>query len=199
MSSRTATYATESATTPVITSIGAPLDAVAAIARRRAGTLNSDLGTDVLVQRTLKRFDETFGTASSPLDLDGWIRRAMGEIANGPARRTRPVERSSVALSRILEGLSTPVRSPALTKQRKLLLRRVSELIGGPECRVVLAMSTARSLDRVGTQLGLPPVDVARLQRRGLLRLQTHLDHDPSLTQQLIEASRQPRRARTNR
>jgi len=199
MSSRTATYATESVTTPVITSIGAPLDAVAAIARRRAGTLNSDLGTDVLVQRTLKRFDETFGTASSPLDLDGWIRRAMGEIANGPARRTRPVERSSVALSRILEGLSTPVRSPALTKQRKLLLRRVSELIGGPETRVVLAMSTARSLDRVGTQLGLPPVDVAKLQRRGLLRLQTHLDHDPSLTQQLIEASRQPRRARTNR
>ena len=91
------------------------------------------------------------------------------------------------------------MRSPALTKQRKLLLRRVSELIGGPECRVVLAMSTARSLDRVGTQLGLPPVDVAKLQRRGLLRLQTHLDHDPSLTQQLIEASRQPRRARTNR
>ena len=199
MSSTTATHASESATNTVTTSIGAPLDAVAAIARRRAGTLNSDLGTDVLVQRTLKRFDETFGTASSPLDLDGWIRRAMGEIANGPARRTRPVERSSVALSRILEGLSTPVRSPALTKQRKLLLRRVSELIGGPECRVVLAMSTARSLDRVGTQLGLPPVDVAKLQRRGLLRLQTHLDHDPSLTQQLIEASRQPRRARTNR
>lgn len=199
MSSRTATHATESATSTVITSIGAPLDAVAAIARRRAGTLNSDLGTDVLVQRTLARFDETFGTTSCPLDLDGWIRRAMREIAIGPARRTRPLERSSVALSRILEGLSTPVRSPALTKQRKLLLRRVSELIGGPECRVVLAMSSARSLDRVGTQLGLPPVDVAKLQRRGLLRLQTHLDHDPELMRQLTEASRQPRRARTNR
>ncbi|MET1007089.1 MAG: hypothetical protein ABWX96_16190, partial [Propionibacteriaceae bacterium] len=185
MSSRTATTSTESSATPVVTSVGAPLDAVAAIARRRAGTLNSDLGTDVLVQRTLERFDETFGTTSCPLDLDGWIRRAMREIASGPARRTRPLERSSVALSRILEGLSTPVRSPALTKQRKLLLRRVSELIGGPECRVVLAMSSARSLDRVGTQLGLPPVDVAKLQRRGLLRLQTHLDHDPALMRQL--------------
>jgi len=199
MSSRTATHANESATSTVMTSVGAPLDAVAAIARRCAGTLNSDLGTDVLVQRTLERFDETFGTTSRPLDLDGWIRRATREIASGPAGRTRPSERSSVALGRILEGLSTPVRSPALTKQRKLLLRRVSELIGGPECRVVLAMSTARSLDRVGTQLGLPPVDVAKLQRRGLLRLQTHLDHDPELMRQLTVASRQPRRARTNR
>ena len=147
MSSRTAIPATASVTT----SVGAPLNEIAAIARRRASSLTSDLGTDVLVQRTLQRFDETFGTTSCPLDLDGWIRRAMQEIANGPARRTRPADRSSVALGRILEGLNTRVRSPALTKQRKLLLRRVSELIGGPECRVVLAMSTARSLDRVAT------------------------------------------------
>ena len=199
MSSRTAIPATQSTATPVVTSVGAPLDEIAAIARRRAGTLTSDLGTDVLVQRTLQRFDETFGTTTCPLDLDGWIRRAMREIATGPARRTRPLDHSSVALSRILEGLSTPVRSPGLTKQRKLLLRRVSELIGGPECRVVLAMSTSRSLDRVGTQLDLSPIDVARLQRQGLLRLQTQLDHDPELTRQLTDASRQPRRARTNR
>ena len=195
MSSRTAIPATESVTT----SVGAPLDEIAAIARRRASTLTSDLGTDVLVQRTLERFDETFGTTSCPLNLDGWIRRAMQEIATAPDRRRRPADRSSVALSRILEGLNTPVRSPALTKQRKLLLRRVSELIGGPECPVVLAMSTARSLDRVGTQLGLASIDVARLQQQGLLRLQTHLDHDPDLMRQLTDASRQPRRARTNR
>ena len=199
MSSRTAIPANQSTATPVVTSVGAPLDEIAAIARRRAATLNSDLGTDVLVQRTLQRFDETFGTTTCPLDLDGWIRRAMREIASVPAQRTRPLDRSTVALSRILEGLSTPVRSPALTKQRKLLLRRVSELIGGPECRVVLAMSTTRSLDRVGTQLGLSPIDVARLHRHGLLRLQAQLDHDPELTRQLTEASRQPRRARTNR
>ena len=195
MSSRTAIPATASVTT----SVGAPLNEIAAIARRRASTLTSDLGTDVLVQRTLQRFDETFGTTSCPLDLDGWVRRAMQEIANDSARRARPADRSSVALGRILEGLNTPVRSPALTKQRKLLLRRVSELIGGPECRVVLAMSTARSLDRVGTQLGLSSIDVARLQRQGLLRLQAHLDHDPELMRLLTDASRQPRRARTNR
>ncbi|HEY5786857.1 MAG TPA: hypothetical protein VIT65_18990 [Microlunatus sp.] len=198
MSSRTATPAAQTVT-PVVTSIGAPLDEIAAIARRRAATLNSDLGPDVLVQRTLERFDETFGTTSCPVDLDGWIRRAMREIATAPGRRTRPVGRSSVALSRILEGLSAPVRSPALTKQRKLLLRRVSELIGGPECRVVLAMSTARSLDRVGTQLGLSSVEVARLHRQGLLRLQTQLDHDPELMRRMSDASRQPLRARTNR
>jgi hypothetical protein len=64
---------------------------------------------------------------------------------------------------------------------------------------VVLAMSTARSLDRVGTQLGLSSIDVARLQQRGLLRLQTHLDHDPELMRQLSDAGRQPRRPRTNR
>jgi len=199
MSSRTATPAAESVAISVVTSIGAPLDEIAAIARRRAGTLNSDLGPDELVRRTLERFDETFGTTSCPVDLDGWIRRAMREIDARPVRRARPVERSSIALSRILEGLSAPVRSPALTKQRKLLLRRVGELIGGPECRVVLAMSTARSLDRVGTQLGLSSVDVARLQRQGLLRLQTQLDGDPELTRRLTDASRQPRRARTNR
>ena len=90
MSSRTATPATESPATPVVTSVGAPLDEIAAIARRRARAMNSDLGTDLLVQRTLERFDETFGTSSCPLDLDGWIRRAMREIATGPARRTRP-------------------------------------------------------------------------------------------------------------
>ena len=199
MSSSTAISATESSATLVVDCVGAPLDEVAAIARRRASTLDSDLGTDVLVERTLERFAETFGTTSCPLDLDGWIRRAVREIAAGPARRTRHIDRSSVALTRILEGLSTPVRSPALAKQRKLLLRRVSELIGGPECRVVLAMSTARSLDRVGTQLGLSPVDVASLQRQGMLRLQTQLDRRPELTRRLTEASRQPRRARTNR
>ena len=199
MSSSTAITATASVKNPVVTSIGVPLDEIAAIARRRANTMNSDLGPDVLVQRTLERFDETFGTTSCPLDLDGWIRRAMREIAAGPVRRPRPVERSAAALGRILEGLNTPVRSPSLTKQRKLLLRRVSELIGGPECRVVLSMSATRSLDRVAAQLGISPIDVTRLQREGLLRLQNQLDHDPELMRQLTEAGRQPRRARTNR
>ena len=60
MSSRTAIPATASVTT----SVGAPLNEIAAIARRRASSLTSDLGTDVLVQRTLQRFDETFGTTS---------------------------------------------------------------------------------------------------------------------------------------
>ena len=199
MSSQTATPATASTKHPVSTSIGAPLDEVAAIARRRANTLHSDLGPDLLVQRTLARFDETFGTTSRPLDLDGWIRRAMGEIATGSVRRPRLGERSGAALGRILEGLNTPVRSPSLTKQRKLLLRRVSELIGGPECRVVLSMSATRSSDRVAAQLGISPLDVTRLQREGLLRLQNQLDHDPELMRQLTEAGRQPRRARTNR
>ncbi|HEY5980458.1 MAG TPA: hypothetical protein VIT41_12570 [Microlunatus sp.] len=198
MSSRTATPTTAARSTTVVTSIGAPLDEIAAIARRRVGALNSDLGADELVQRTLQRFDETFGTASCPLDLDGWIRRAMREIA-AETSRPQPGGPSTVALGRMLAGLCTPVRSPALTKQRKLLLRRVSELIGGPECRVVLALSSSGSLDRVGTQLGLAPIEVARLQRRGLVRLQTQLERDPALARQLSDASRQPRRARTHR
>jgi hypothetical protein len=199
MSSRTATPTTASTPTPVITSVGAPLDEIAALARRRANTMNSDLGADLLVQRTLQRFDETFGTRSCPLDLDGWIRRAMREIDASSVRRPQSSGHSTAALGRILEGLCTPVRSPALTKQRKMLLRRVNELIGGPECRVVIAMSTTRSLDAVATQLGIPPLDVARLHRDGLLRLQTQLDRNPDLTAQLADASRQPRRARTNR
>jgi hypothetical protein len=199
MSSRTATPTTASTPTPVITSVGAPLDEIAALARRRANTMNSDLGADLLVQRTLQRFDETFGTRSCPLDLDGWIRRAMREIDASSVRRPQSSGHSTAALGRILEGLCTPVRSPALTKQRKMLLRRVNELIGGPECRVVIAMSTTRSLDAVATQLGIPPLDVARLHRDGLLRLQTQLDRNPELTAQLADASRQPRRARTNR
>ena len=69
----------------------------------------------------------------------------------------------------------------------------------GIQERAMLAMSTARSVDRVGAQLGLSPVDVASLQRRGMLRLQTQLDRRPELTRQLTEASRQPRRPRTNR
>jgi hypothetical protein len=199
MSSRTATPTTASTPTPVITSVGAPLDEIAALARRRANTMNSDLGADLLVQRTLQRFDETFGTRSCPLDLDGWIRRAMREIDASSVRRPQSSGHSTAALGRILEGLCTPVRSPALTKQRKMLLRRVNELIGGPECRVVIAMSTTRSLDAVASQLGIPPLDVARLHRDGLLRLQTQLDRNPELTAQLADASRQPRRARTNR
>jgi hypothetical protein len=199
MSSRTATPTTASTPTPVITSVGAPLDEIAALARRRANMMNSDLGADLLVQRTLQRFDETFGTRSCPLDLDGWIRRAMREIDASSVRRPQSSGHSTAALGRILEGLCTPVRSPALTKQRKMLLRRVNELIGGPECRVVIAMSTTRSLDAVATQLGIPPLDVARLHRDGLLRLQTQLDRNPELTAQLADASRQPRRARTNR
>ena len=78
MSSTTATPAAESAATTVIASVGAPLDQIAGIARRRAGTLNSDLGTDVLVQRTLERFDETFGTTSCPVDLDADERPTCG-------------------------------------------------------------------------------------------------------------------------
>ena len=163
MSSRTATPTTASTPTPVITSVGAPLDEIAALARRRANTMNSDLGADLLVQRTLQRFDETFGTRSCPLDLDGWIRRAVREIDASSVRRPQSSGHSTAALGRILEGLCTPVRSPALTKQRKMLLRRVNELVGSGVrviCLLALSDSGAPAYDHelaaALSELGVP-------------------------------------------
>lgn len=174
---------------------------VAHLARRRAAMLDTPLSTDDLVQQLLARYDEVFGTDTRPVDLTGWIRRAMREIVDAELHRQVRDRRAGgrpADLESVLQGLATPVRAPALAKQRRLLLRRVSELIAGPECRVVLAMITERSLDRVADQLGLQPTDVALLHRRGLVQLQTWLDHDHELADRLRVASRQPRRPRTS-
>lgn len=198
-----ATHSSESSFTPApIQSRRTSLDEIAGLARRRAVKLHTSVPVDVLVQQTLSRFDDIFGDTASPLDLDGWLRRAMREIirVEERARRDAPAEiRSQAELEMILAKLATPVRAPALAKQRKLMLRRIGELISGPERRVVLAMITESSLDRVADQLRISPIDVARLQRRGLTQLQLRLDHDPELARQLSEASRQPRRARTSK
>lgn len=202
MSAPAATFSADSSSTPYRSAgRGVMLDEVAYLARRRAMKLDTTLSTAELVQRTIARFDSTFGSTARPVDLDGWIRRALREIvvAEQRARNARPTQTVEQAeLTRVLEGLAAPVRSPALAKQRKLLLRRVSELIAGPERRVVLAMITEPSLDRVGVQLRLSSMEVALLHRRGLQLLQTRLAHDHQLAQQLRDASRQPKRARTS-
>ena len=125
---------------------------------------------------------------------DARDRHRSGRVV--PARPSAPPSPSS----RILEGLNAPVRSPALSKQRKLLLRRVSELIGGPECRVVLAMSShpVAGPGRHPARLSLPSTSPDS-SGRACVRLQAQLDRDPELMRQLTDASRQPRRARTNR
>lgn len=203
MSAMAATHTAESSFSPdSAQSPGMPLDAIAGLARRRAAKLQTTVPVDVLVQQTLARFDDTFGDTARPLDLDGWLRRTMREIVR-IEERTRSVApvtgRTEPELVAILERLATPVRAPALAKQRKLLLRRVGELISGPERRVVFAMITESSLDRVADQLKISPIDVARLHCRGLTQLREWLDHDHELAQALSEASRQPKRARTSK
>jgi len=91
-----------------------------------------------------------------------------------------------------------PGAIPTLAKQRRLLLRRVSELIGRPECRIVFVMINEPSLDRVAVELNLAHTDVARMHDRGMQQLRSWLAHDHQLAQQLREASRQPKRARTS-
>ena len=202
MSAMAATYSPDSSSTPSRSvRRGASLDEVAYLARKRAAKLDTTLSTTELVQSTLARFDSTFDSTARPVDLDGWIRRTLREIvvAEQLARNARPTLMvEQFELTRVLEGLAAPVRSPALAKQRKLLLRRVSELISGPERRVVLALIGQSSLDRVAAQLKLSPSDVAQLQRRGLQQLQSWLAHDHQLARQLRDASRQPMRARTS-
>ena len=202
MSTTAATYSSDSSSTLRRSARRAvSLDEVAYLARKRAAKLDTTLSTTELVQRVIARFDSTFDSTARPVDLDGWIRRALREIV-AEERSSRDwratISNQSSGLTAILAGLATPVRSPTLAKQRKMLLRRVSELIGGPECRVVFAMITETSLDRVAAQLNLSPIDVARLHGRGMQQLQSWLAHDHQLTQQLREASRQPKRARTS-
>jgi hypothetical protein len=193
-------YPLESSTSTALTSRRLPRDEIARLVRHRASQLKTTMPVELLVQRTLERFDETFGGTAYPVNLEGWIRRATGEIAAvhaaGPARG---IDHDQLRLSTILQELGRSVRSPALAKQRKLLLRRLSVLIGRAEYRVVLAMITEPSFDVVADRFGISPVDVARLHRRGLLRLQEQLDRDPELARQLQAASRQPSRARTAR
>ena len=137
MSATAATFSADSSSTPSRSARrGVMLDGVAYLARKHATKLDTTLSTAELVQRTIARFDSTFGSTVRPVDLDGWIRRALREIvvAEQRARNARPTQTVEQAeLTRVLEGLAAPVRSPALAKQRKLLLRRVSELIAGPE------------------------------------------------------------------
>lgn len=200
MSAMTASPSHGSSHTSARSGRGLPLDEIAYLARRRVHKVETALPTDVLVQRVVARFESTFGTTSRPVDLDGWIRRTLRDIAVMEKRdRRRSYEASAghTALVETLEALSRPVRAPALANRRKLLLRRVSELIGGPEGRVVFAMITQRSLDEVAHRLGVSPADVARLHRRGLQQLQSRLDADPDLVRQLRDASRQPAKART--
>jgi len=203
MSTMATTYSSDSSSTLRRSARRAvSLDEVAYLARKRAAKLETTLSTAELVQRTLARFDTTFDGTARPVDLDGWIRRTLRDIVAAEERSNRDwratIGNQSSGLTAVLAGLATPVRSPTLAKQRKMLLRRVSELIGGPECRVVFAMITETSLDRVAAQLNLSPIDVARLHGRGMLQLQSWLAHDHQLRQQLREASRQPKRARTS-
>jgi hypothetical protein len=193
--------AERSSTSRIALRHGIALDQVAAIARRRASKINTGVSTDVLVQQTLRRYDQTFGSTSRPVDLDGWVRRTLreiGRIAERDQRRANAGQGDHTALMSMLEGLTAPVRSPALAKQRKLLLRRISELVPGPEGRTVLAMTSEPSLDRVADKLSMTPIDVAQLQRRGLEQLGDRLQRDPELAEQLRAACRQPKRARTS-
>ena len=204
MSTMAAMYSPDASSTPFRSSRRAVShDEVAYLARKRAAKLDSTLSTTELVERMLTRFDSTFGRTARPVDLDGWIRRALREIVVAEQHSSGEGRVRVVAppahLTAMLAGLASPVRSPTLAKQRKMLLRRISELIGGLECRIVIAMINDPFLDRVAAQLDLSPIDVARLHRRGLLRLQHWLAHDHQLANQLREASRQPKRARTAR
>ena len=203
MSTMAATYAPDSSSTPSRSARrGVSFDEVAYLARKRAAKLDSTLSTTELVQRVLARSDSTFDGTARPVDLDGWIRRTLREIVVAEQRSSREglarVGAESSGLTAMLARLATPVRSPTLAKQRKMLLRRVSELIGGPECRVMFAMIKEPSLVRVAVELNLSPTDVARMHGRGMQQLQSWLAHDHQLTQQLREASRQPKRARTS-
>ena len=173
---------------------------VTRVTRRRAVAIDTEIDTTVLVGKVLDRFNEAFGQgAARPVDLDGWVRRTLREVVAlcenenaGPG-----LNRDNAALAALLEQLTMPVRSPALARRRKTLLRRVAEVIGGPEGHAVLALAGTESADELATRLHRSGIDVFCLQDTGLTRLRQHLDRHPEFRRQLTLASRQPHTART--
>lgn len=129
---------------------------VTRVTRRRAVAIDTEIDTTVLVGKVLDRFNEAFGQgAARPVDLDGWVRRTLREVVAlcenenaGPG-----LNRDNAALAALLEQLTMPVRSPALARRRKTLLRRVAEVIGGPEGHAVLALAGTESADELATRL----------------------------------------------
>ncbi|WP_156821035.1 hypothetical protein [Microlunatus phosphovorus] len=169
------------------------------VARRRAMAIDTEIPTTVLVSKVLDRFGEAFGQGARPVDLDGWVRRTLREVvALCESENVGPgLTGDNGALAALLNQLSLPVRSPALAKRRKTLLRRVAEVIGGREGRVVLALAGTESADQLAAQLHRAGVDVVCLQDTGLSRLREHLDRHPEFRRQLTAAGRQPNQART--
>ena len=172
---------------------------VTRVARRRAMAIDTEIPTTVLVSKVLDRFGEAFGQGARPVDLDGWVRRTLREVvALCESENVGPgLTGDNGALAALLNQLSLPVRSPALAKRRKTLLRRVAEVIGGREGRVVLALAGTESADQLAAQLHRAGVDVVCLQDTGLSRLREPPDRHPEFRRQLTAASRQPNQART--
>ena len=174
---------------------------VARVARRRATALDTEIPTTVLVGQVLDRFNDAFGHGARPVDLDGWVRRTLRELVTVHERERENASSGLAAdnavLAALLTSLTVPVRSPALAKRRKSLLRRVAEVIGGQEGSVVLTMADPGSGDQLVVQLYRYGVDVIHVQNEGLTRLRHYLDHHPDFRQQLIDAGRQPHQART--
>lgn len=172
---------------------------VTRVARRRAAAIDTEIPTAALVSMVLDRFTEVFGQGARPVDLDGWVRRTLREIValHKNENTARGLAADNVPLAALLNRLALPVRSPALARRRRTLLRRVAEVIGGPEGHVVLALAGTESADRLAAQLHRSGVDVVRLQDEGLSRLRAHLDRHPELRRQLTSAGRQPSQART--
>lgn len=170
---------------------------VARTARRRAAALDTDLPTTVLVSTVLDRFNEAFSQGSRPVDLDGWVRRTLREIValhkDDTVRRTS----GNAPVAKLVTQLAQPVRSPALARRRRNLLRRVAEVIGGMEGQVVIALAGTDSADQFAAQLHRSGADVVRLQDEGLSRLREYLDHHPEFRRQLTEAGRDRSQART--
>ena len=172
---------------------------VARVARRRAAALDTDIPTALLVSTVLDRFTEAFGQGARPVDLDGWVRRTLREIValQHQQEAAQGLAAGNATVAALLRQLALPVRSPALARRRRILLRRVVEVIGGSEGQIVVALAGTDSADQFAAQLHRSGADVVRLQDEGLSRLRTHLDRHPELRRQLTDAARQPHRART--
>lgn len=172
---------------------------VARVARRRAAAMDTDIPTTVLVSTVLDRFHESFGQGARPVDLDGWVRRTLREIIalNRTENAVPGLATANIPVAALLKRLASPVRSPALARRRRILLRRVAEVVGGQQGQVVVALAGTDSADQFAAQLHRSGGDVVRLQDEGLSRLREYLDRHPEFRQQLTDAGRQPSRART--
>lgn len=173
---------------------------VTRVARRRATTIDTEIPTTVLVSKVLDRFNEAFGQGARPVDLDGWVRRTLRELVESyESQYAVPgLTADNTELAALLTQLASPVRSPALAKRRKTLLRRVAEVIGGREGHVVLALAGTESADQLAVRLHHSGDDIVRLQDEGLSRLREYLDRHPEFRQQLSGAARRPTQARTS-